>query len=79
MGTAFPLFTTPMYDHLGYHWASSLFGFIAVVMIPIPYACVLFHLVSPSALVTDTAASPGLDVLWSEDSREEPLCKHRRA
>ncbi|KAJ6530057.1 MFS general substrate transporter [Mycena vulgaris] len=42
MGTAFPLFTTPMYDGLGYHWASSLFGFIAVAMIPIPYVLMFF-------------------------------------
>lgn len=76
MGTAFPLFTTPMYDHLGYHWASSLFGFIAVVMIPIPYVCLVSHLFSSWLILLHT---PGLDVLWSEDSREEPLCKHRRA
>ncbi|KAJ7607992.1 MFS general substrate transporter [Mycena polygramma] len=42
MGTAFPLFTTPMYARLGYHWASSLFGFIAVAMIPIPYVLMYF-------------------------------------
>ena len=37
MGTAFPLFTQQMYDHLTYHWGTSLFGFVAVVMIPIPF------------------------------------------
>ncbi|KAK7458023.1 hypothetical protein VKT23_009931 [Stygiomarasmius scandens] len=42
MGVAFPLFTTPMYHRLGYHWASSLFGFIAVAMIPIPYVLMFF-------------------------------------
>ncbi|KAJ7722401.1 MFS general substrate transporter [Mycena metata] len=40
-GTAFPLFTSAMYTRLGYHWASSLFGFIAVAMIPIPYVLLL--------------------------------------
>ncbi|KAJ7773794.1 MFS general substrate transporter [Mycena metata] len=42
MGTAFPLFTGPMYAQLGYHWASGLFGFIAVAMIPIPYVLMFF-------------------------------------
>ncbi|KAJ7151245.1 MFS general substrate transporter [Mycena filopes] len=42
MGTVFPLFTEPMYTRLGYNWASSLFGFIALVMIPIPYV-LMFH------------------------------------
>lgn len=34
---AFPLVVTPMYHNLGVPWASSLIGFIAVAMIPIPY------------------------------------------
>ncbi|OBZ74070.1 hypothetical protein A0H81_05937 [Grifola frondosa] len=37
MGMAFPLFTEQMYAALTYHWGNSLFGFIAVLMIPIPY------------------------------------------
>ncbi|KAJ7813897.1 MFS general substrate transporter [Mycena olivaceomarginata] len=37
MGTAFPLFTPPMYARLGIHWASTLFGCVAVAMVPIPY------------------------------------------
>ncbi|KAJ7505983.1 MFS general substrate transporter [Mycena galericulata] len=37
MGVAFPLFTQPMYAQLGIHWASTLFGCIAVAMVPIPY------------------------------------------
>jgi hypothetical protein len=37
MGVAFPLFTQPMYARLGIHWASTLFGCIAVAMVPIPY------------------------------------------
>ncbi|KAK0497399.1 MFS polyamine transporter [Armillaria luteobubalina] len=35
--TAFPLFTTQMYNNLGYTWASTLFACIAAVMIPIPF------------------------------------------
>ena len=37
MGTIFPLFTQQMYDQLTYHWGTALFGFIAVLMIPIPF------------------------------------------
>ncbi|OSD05327.1 MFS general substrate transporter [Trametes coccinea BRFM310] len=37
MGMAFPLFTEQMFSRLTYHWGNTLFGFIAVAMIPIPY------------------------------------------
>ncbi|KAK6980904.1 MFS general substrate transporter [Favolaschia claudopus] len=37
MGVAFPLFEPAMYKTLGIHWASTLFGCIAVAMVPIPY------------------------------------------
>ncbi|KAL4931427.1 MFS transporter [Aspergillus undulatus] len=37
LSTAFPLFVPQMYDALGVGWASSLLGFIAVVMAPIPW------------------------------------------
>ncbi|ODO11081.1 hypothetical protein I350_01683 [Cryptococcus amylolentus CBS 6273] len=35
-GAAFPLFATQMYDKLGTQWASSLLGFLALLMAPIP-------------------------------------------
>ncbi|KZT70822.1 MFS general substrate transporter [Daedalea quercina L-15889] len=41
MGMAFPMFTTQMFDKLTYHWANTIFAFIAVAMIPIPY--ILFY------------------------------------
>ncbi|KAE8363147.1 major facilitator superfamily domain-containing protein [Aspergillus caelatus] len=37
----FPLFATPMYDHLGISWATSLLGFLSVLMMPVP---ILFYL-----------------------------------
>ncbi|KAH9935971.1 MFS general substrate transporter, partial [Epithele typhae] len=37
MGTIFPLFTTQLFDAVGYPWGTSLFAFIGVVMIPIPF------------------------------------------
>ncbi|KAK4691249.1 MFS transporter, DHA1 family, multidrug resistance protein, partial [Lecanoromycetidae sp. Uapishka_2] len=41
---AFPLFVTPMYHKLGIPWASSVFGFFAVALIPIPF---LFFIYGP--------------------------------
>ncbi|KAM9914834.1 hypothetical protein OXX69_000274 [Metschnikowia pulcherrima] len=37
---AFPLFTVQMYEKLHIDWATSLFAFISVAMVPIPFA---FH------------------------------------
>ncbi|KAL4914299.1 major facilitator superfamily domain-containing protein [Aspergillus aurantiobrunneus] len=37
LSTAFPLFVPQMYDALGAGWATSLLGFISVVMAPIPW------------------------------------------
>ena len=34
---AFPLFINPMYHKLGIPWASSVFAFFGVILIPIPY------------------------------------------
>ncbi|KAG2120750.1 MFS general substrate transporter [Suillus discolor] len=36
-GAGFPLFATQMYDRLGPEWASTLLGFIALIMMPIPF------------------------------------------
>jgi hypothetical protein len=35
-GAGFPLFTTAMYNRLGYAWATSLIAFLGVAMIPVP-------------------------------------------
>ncbi|SJX62955.1 probable mfs-multidrug-resistance transporter [Sporisorium reilianum f. sp. reilianum] len=37
VGAAFPLFTRSAYLGLGTNWASSLFGFVALVLTPFPY------------------------------------------
>ncbi|KAI0741993.1 MFS general substrate transporter [Daedaleopsis nitida] len=37
MGTIFPLFTEQLYARLTYHWGTTIFAFIAIAMIPIPY------------------------------------------
>ncbi|KAF9054676.1 MFS polyamine transporter [Panaeolus papilionaceus] len=40
--TAFPMFTTQMYARLDYKWANTLFGGIAVLMVPIPFILFFF-------------------------------------
>ncbi|KAI0157711.1 major facilitator superfamily domain-containing protein [Xylariaceae sp. FL1272] len=40
-GGAFPLFAEQMYKGLGNEWASSLLGFLAILLIPIPF--ILFY------------------------------------
>ncbi|KAK6336079.1 hypothetical protein TWF696_001647 [Orbilia brochopaga] len=35
--TAFPLFTGPMYQNLGIHWASSIPAFLALACLPAPF------------------------------------------
>lgn len=37
LGAAFPLFTVQMYDKLGIPWATSLLGFLSLLMLPIPW------------------------------------------
>lgn len=39
---SFPLFTSPMFHKLGVNWASSVLGFFAVALIPIPYLFYIF-------------------------------------
>jgi len=42
LGAVFPLFTLQMYQKLGVHWATSLLGFIAVALMPIPWVLFKF-------------------------------------
>lgn len=39
---SFPLFARQLFVNLGVHWGSSLIGFIALGMVPIPYVLYLF-------------------------------------
>ena len=36
-GTAFPLFTTQMYENLGNQWASSVPAFLVLACVPFPF------------------------------------------
>ena len=42
LAAAFPLLVPLMVDNLGFQWAMSLFGFVAVAMIPIPFLFYIF-------------------------------------
>ncbi|KAJ5516551.1 Major facilitator superfamily domain general substrate transporter [Penicillium freii] len=42
VGGSFPLFTIPMYNKLGYPWASSLLGFIAIAFAFLPWIFYVF-------------------------------------
>jgi hypothetical protein len=37
LGAVFPLFITQVYQSLGIHWAGSLFAFISIAMVPVPW------------------------------------------
>lgn len=37
VGAGFPLFASQMYQRLDYEWASSLLGFLAILLVPIPF------------------------------------------
>ncbi|OCF32686.1 polyamine transporter 1 [Kwoniella heveanensis BCC8398] len=41
-GAAFPLFATQMYEKLGTQWASSLLGFLALLLAPIPIVLMIY-------------------------------------
>ncbi|TVY44468.1 Polyamine transporter [Lachnellula occidentalis] len=41
-GAVFPLFTVQMYNGMGFQWASSLLGFVTVVLLPVPWVLFLF-------------------------------------
>jgi hypothetical protein len=43
-GAGFPLFATQMYDKLNPRWASTLLGFIALLLAPIPVVLIRYVL-----------------------------------
>ncbi|KAK4062661.1 uncharacterized protein Triagg1_9779 [Trichoderma aggressivum f. europaeum] len=42
LGAVFPLFTIQMYEKLGIHWAGSVFAFLSLVLLPIPWILFTF-------------------------------------
>lgn len=41
LGAGFPMFAMAMYNNLGVPWATSLLGFLAIALFPVP---VLFYI-----------------------------------
>lgn len=41
-GAVLPLAALPMYNTLGYGWGNSILGFIAAVMIPMPFLIIRY-------------------------------------
>ncbi|KAF3391545.1 Polyamine transporter 4 [Penicillium rolfsii] len=37
LGAVFPLFTIQMYENLGVHWAGSIWAFVSLLLLPIPW------------------------------------------
>lgn len=37
LGAAFPLFTVQMYSAMGVHWAGSVFAFVSLALLPVPW------------------------------------------
>ncbi|KAI5481709.1 hypothetical protein MNV49_002935 [Pseudohyphozyma bogoriensis] len=54
-GAVFPLFTTQMFDRLGYHWALTLVAFLSLMLVPIP---VLFYIYG-ERIRANSAFAPG--------------------
>ncbi|KAF2150861.1 putative MFS polyamine transporter [Myriangium duriaei CBS 260.36] len=42
LGAVFPLFTLQMYQNLGVHWAGSVFAFLSVLLLPIPWLLIVY-------------------------------------
>lgn len=58
LGAVFPLFTIQMFQNLGVHWAASLFAFLALGLLPIPWLLFKFGpaLRSRSRLIPEAAS-----------------------
>ncbi|KAK9236997.1 major facilitator superfamily domain-containing protein [Lipomyces kononenkoae] len=65
----FPLFSVPMYDKLGYVWASALLGFLCLGCMPFPF---LFYKFGPYLRKRSRFAWTNQDEETSQIKREEP-------
>ncbi|KAL1707414.1 major facilitator superfamily domain-containing protein [Schizophyllum commune] len=76
-GAVFPLFATQMYEALNPRWASSLIGFIAMAMIPIPLALMKYgptlRLKSKYAPSKPPAAKPSQETVEPEKQEDSPV------
>ncbi|KAH3678138.1 hypothetical protein WICMUC_001702 [Wickerhamomyces mucosus] len=65
LASVFPLFTVQMYDKLGVDWASSLFAFIAVALVPVPW---IFEKWGPRLRLSSTY---GYAAMMKKESQED--------
>lgn len=65
----FPLISPAMYDHLGVHWAPSVFGFLSLACMPLPF---LFYVSFASASLFFFFHR----VYWSADVRVSNRYRH---
>ncbi|KII83705.1 hypothetical protein PLICRDRAFT_58175 [Plicaturopsis crispa FD-325 SS-3] len=82
-GAAFPLFATQMYDALGTQWASSLIGFVALALMPIPLVLIRYgpHLrqhsrYAPTKMMPASAVQP--DAEAAEEAEAAEIAEERR-
>ncbi|CCM02337.1 uncharacterized protein FIBRA_04429 [Fibroporia radiculosa] len=62
-GAGFPLFAAQMYERLGPRWASSLLGFIAILLGPIPFVLYKFGpIIRRKSKFVPTLPAPAKDV-----------------
>lgn len=62
-GAAFPLFTRDMYANLGTQWASSVPGFLALIMVPAPFVLYKYGAFIRSRCVYAAEAEKAMDAL----------------
>lgn len=62
-GAAFPLFTRDMYEKLGTQWASSVPGFLALAMVPVPFVLYKYGAVIRSRCVYASQAEKAIQSL----------------
>ncbi|AEO63931.1 uncharacterized protein THITE_2141914 [Thermothielavioides terrestris NRRL 8126] len=74
-GTAFPLFTTQMYENLGDQWASSIPAFLAVACLPVPF---LFYKYGPQIRSRCKYSSEAAKV-WEAMRRRQAVKMHQEA
>lgn len=69
-GTAFPLFTTKMYEKLGNQWASSIPAFLVLVCVPFPF---LFYKYGPQIRTKSKYSLEAAKMLETMRHREDAV------
>jgi hypothetical protein len=81
-GAGFPLFATQMFETLGNQWAASLLGFIALLMMPIPFVLMKFgprlrkHSKYAPTMDHDTQPQPDAEEAEEEVEEEDARSQH---